>query len=152
MRKHLVWVLGLALAIGIANVAVGANFQKITGDVQAEHEPVQDQVYKPGSINVITETGDNDGNVSPATRAQVFFDDDLRFFTKGVPTCDAAKLTNTTTAQAKARCGNAQVGAGAATVALAGNPDPSSAWRGRDRVQRHAEERQAGDPAALAYG
>ena len=31
MRKHLVWVLGLALAIGIANVAVGANFQKITG-------------------------------------------------------------------------------------------------------------------------
>ena len=125
MRKHLVWVLGLALAIGIANVAVGANFQKITGEFKPNTN-LSKTKYKAGSVNVITETGDNDGDVSPAIRAQVSFDDDLTFFTRGVPTCKESDLTQTTTAQAKAKCGKSQVGAGAATIALAGNPDPAA--------------------------
>jgi hypothetical protein len=125
MRKHLVWVLGLALAIGIANVAVGANFQKIDGTFKPNTK-LSKTKYKPGSVNVITETGDADGNVSPAIRAEVSFDDDLSFFTKGIPTCKESELTQTTTAQAKAKCGDAQVGAGAATVGIGGNPDPAA--------------------------
>ena len=122
MRKHLVWVLGLALAIGIANVAVGANFQKITGTFKPNTN-LSKTKFKPGNLNVITETGDQDGSVSPATRAKVFFDDDFRFTTRGLARCQPDQLTNTSTQQAKARCGNAQVGAGAATVALGGSTD-----------------------------
>ena len=123
MRKHLVLVLGLALAIGVANVAVGANTQTISGEFKPNTN-LSKTIYKPGALNVITATGDSDGNVSPATRAQVFFDDDFKFFTKGIAKCNPDKLTNTTTPQARnGPCKNAQVGAGAATVALAGNPD-----------------------------
>jgi hypothetical protein len=125
MRKHLIWVLGLALAIGIASVAVGANSQKITGEFKPNTN-LSKTKFKGGSVNVITETGDTDGNVSPAVRAQVSFDDDMSFFTKGLPTCRESELTQTTTAQAKAKCGDAQVGAGGATVAIGGNPDPSA--------------------------
>ena len=122
MRKHLVWVLGLALAIGIANVAVGANFQKITGTFKPNTN-LSKTKFKAGSVNVITETGDQDGSVSPATRAKVSFDDDLRFTTRGLAQCDPSRLTNTSTEQAKARCRAAMVGSGAATVALGGSTD-----------------------------
>lgn len=123
MRKHLIWVLGLALAIGIANVAVGANSQTISGEFKPNTN-LSKTKYKPGSLNVITATGDTDGNVSPATRAQVFFDDDLTFFTRGIAKCNPARLTNTTTAQARnGPCKAAQVGAGTAMVAIAGNTD-----------------------------
>ena len=125
MRKHLIWVLGLALAIGVANVAVGANFQKITGTFKPNTN-LSKTKFKAGSVNVITETGDADGSVSPATRAKVYFDDDLRFTTRGLAICQPSRINNTSTAQAKARCGNAQVGAGAATVALGGSTDPAA--------------------------
>lgn len=125
MRKHLVWVLGLALAIGVANIAVGANTQKITGTFKPNTN-LSATNFKPGNLNVVTETGDTDGNVSPATRAKVFFDDDLRFTTRGLARCTPSQLNNTSTAQAKARCGNAQVGAGAALVALGGSTAPSA--------------------------
>jgi hypothetical protein len=127
MRRHLVWVLGLALAIGIANVAVGANFQTIDGTFKPNTK-LSKTKFKGGSVNVVTTTGTNDGSrVAPAVRAQVWFDDDMSFFTRGVARCNASRLTQTTTAQAKARCGAAQVGAGSATIALAGNPDPAAA-------------------------
>lgn len=125
MRKHLIWVLGLALAIGVANVAIGANFQKISGTFKPNTK-LSKTKYKPGSVNVITQTGDSDGNVDPAIRAQVSFDDDLSFFTKGIPTCKESDLTQTTTEQAKAKCGKAVVGTGAATVGIGGNPDPAA--------------------------
>jgi hypothetical protein len=129
MRKHLVWVLGLALAIGIANVAVGANFQKITGTFKPNTN-LSKTKYKAGSVNVITETGDADGTVSPATRAKVFFDDDLRFTTRGIPKCDPAKLVDTSTEEAKSRCRSAIVGAGEATVALGGQSQNPNALLG----------------------
>jgi hypothetical protein len=112
-------VLGLALAIGVANIAVGANFQKIDGTFKPNTN-LSKTKFKAGSVNVITQTGDQDGSVSPATRAKVYFDDDLRFTTKGVPKCDPAKLTNTSTEQAKSRCRSSLIGGGHATVALGG--------------------------------
>ena len=125
MRKHLVWVLGFALAIAVSSVAVGANFQKITGEFKPNTN-LSKTKFKPGSVNVITETGDEDGSVSPAIRAAVSFDDDMTFFTRGIATCQESELTQTTTAQAKARCGSAQVGAGAATIGLGGSNDPGA--------------------------
>jgi len=129
MRKHLVWVLGLALAIGIANVAIGANSQTIKGTFKAFGNVDLNKTYKPGSLNVITTTNDEDGTVSPAVRAQVYFDRDLRFFTKGIRTCRKSKLEQTDTAQAKKACPGAQVGSGTANIAFAGqaNSDPVKA-------------------------
>jgi len=120
MRKHLVWVLALALAIGVSSLAIGANSQTITAKLGTTKLPKTK--FKGTSINVITTTSDTDGSVSPATRAKISFDDDLQFFTRGIPICDKGDLTNTTTAEAKKVCGKAQVGAGAAEVAIAGDP------------------------------
>jgi hypothetical protein len=118
-RKHLVWVLGLALALGVSNVAFGDNFQKITAAFKPNTK-LSKTKFKAGSINVITSTGDTtDEFVSPAVRAKVFFDDDLRFFTKGIKPC-RANLEQATTEEARSACRASIVGTGAAEVALAG--------------------------------
>jgi len=118
-RKHLVWVLGLALALGVSNLAFGDNFQKI----QATFKPntgLSKTKFKAGSVNVITSTGDSgDDFVSPATRAKVFFDDDLMFFTKGIPPC-RANLEQATTEEARAKCRASIVGTGKGEVAVGG--------------------------------
>jgi hypothetical protein len=122
MRKHLVWVLGLALAVAVAAVAVGANTQSIIAKVGPAKQ--DKNRYGAASINVTTETGSDDGStIAPATRAQIFFDDDLVFNTRGLATCTKAQLENTTPAQAKAKCRRAQVGAGKAEAAVGGNPN-----------------------------
>ena len=119
MRKHLVWVLGLALALGVSNVAFGDNFQEIKATFKPNTK-LSKTKFKPGSINVITTTGDRqDDFVSPATRAKVFFDDDLKFFTKGVPVC-RKNLEQATTEEARALCRASIVGGGAGEVAPAG--------------------------------
>jgi hypothetical protein len=122
-------VLGVALAIGVASLAFGAaNTQTIKGTFKPNTN-LSKTKFKGGSVNVITTTNDadGDGKVAPAIKAQVWFDDDINFFTKGIPTCKESDLTQTTTAQAKAKCGKAQVGSGASTIGLAGQADPSAA-------------------------
>ena len=122
MRKHLIWVLALAAAIGITSVATGANTQTIKGTILPAKQ--KKRVYGPAAVNVITTTGDPDGSVSPATRAQVYFDDDIKFDFRGIKTCAKSKVDgNKTTAAAKAACPNSVVGGGGATIAVAGNPD-----------------------------
>lgn len=123
MRKHLVWVLGLALAVAVSAVAVGANTQKITATVLPAKQ--KKRVFGPASINVVTETGSDDGGtIAPATRARVFFDDDLRFFTRGLAQCRTSQIEDTTTAQARSGpCKASQVGKGTAEAAIAGNPN-----------------------------
>jgi hypothetical protein len=123
MRKHLVWVLGLALAVAVASVAVGAQTQTVSFTMK----PTKQSKTKYGavSINVTTTTGATTGGpgaIKPATRAQLKFDDDFQFFTRGLATCTESQLQNTTTAQAKQRCGSSQVGSGTAEAKIAGDP------------------------------
>ena len=121
MRKHLIWVLALAAAIGITSLATGANTQTIKGTIAPAKQ--KKKRYGAASINVVTQTGDADGSVSPATRAKVFVDDDMRIDFRGIAKCAKSKIDgNKTTAQAKAACPAAVIGAGNASVAIAGNP------------------------------
>ncbi|MFN2612336.1 MAG: hypothetical protein ABR536_03075 [Solirubrobacterales bacterium] len=60
-----------------------------------------------------------------ATNVNIDFDNDFKFTTKGIATCNPILLTGTTTAQAIAVCGASQVGAGSAT--LGGIAGPASA-------------------------
>ena len=122
MRKHLIWVLALAAAIAVSGIAVAENTQTIKATATPNKLPKKGKP-KGLALNVITTTNDSDGDVDAADRAQVFFDDNLFFFTRGIPTCEKSQVEGKTTAQAKAACGPAQVGAGAATVGIGGNPD-----------------------------
>jgi hypothetical protein len=60
-----------------------------------------------------------------ATLVNIDLDNDFKFTTKGLPTCNPTSLTGTTTAQAQAVCGTSQVGTGSAI--LGGIAGPASA-------------------------
>jgi hypothetical protein len=125
LRKHLIWVVALTAAVAavaVGGIATAENSQTINAAVTPSKLPKTGPA-KGVAINVVTTTNDTDGDVDAATRAQVFFDDDLSFFTRGVKTCTKSQVEGKTTAAAKAACGKAQVGAGSADVGIGGNPD-----------------------------
>jgi len=65
-----------------------------------------------------TTTTNPNGVPSPAVRAVVDFDKNASLYTKGVPTCDPAKLQSTSTEAALTACGNAKIGSGAGAALL----------------------------------
>lgn len=123
MRKHLVWILGVALAIGVASIAIGANVHSIKAQVTPAKQD-KDR-YGPASFNFTTaSTCQGDGcTLNAANRVRVYIDNDLKLTTRGLAQCPASRLADTTTAQAKARCGNALVGAGRTVAFIGGNPN-----------------------------
>lgn len=129
MRKHVVWVLALsaAIAVAVAGIATGAdNTQTINAAISPSKLPKQKT--KGAAINVLTTTGDgnNDGEIDQAHRAEISFDDDIVFKTKGVAQCAKNQIDPPSqplsTQEAKAKCPKAVVGSGQAQVALAGIP------------------------------
>jgi len=76
------------------------------------------------SIAVLTTTGAvvAGEQIAPATRAQIFFDDDFVFTAAGLPVC-RANLNGISAAMARAACPTSIVGTGAGRVALAGFTD-----------------------------
>lgn len=132
MRKHLVWVLAVALAVAVAGVAVGKNTQGLTAQVGPSVVAKLPKTHlKSTKLRTVTTTNcaapcSGAGAIKPVTKAQVSFDNDIVFTTKGLATCPKSKLDATTTSQAKAACPKAIVGHGQAKVAVAGNPDPAA--------------------------
>jgi hypothetical protein len=125
-RKHLVWVLGLALALGVSAVAVGAGNTDNTQEMAVTVTSSKQSKTKFGNVKLrsLTTTGTTaSGNfaITPVDKATIYYDKDIKFDTKGLPQCSKS-LAGLTTAQAKARCGKAIVGKGAAVVKIAGNP------------------------------
>jgi hypothetical protein len=141
-------VLSLAVAVAAIGVtsAIGANSQTIKATVAPVKQ--KKRAFGKASINVVTKTNDTDGSVSPATRAQVFFDDDIRFDTRGVARCKESDVSgNKTTIAAKAACPRSVVGAGNASIAVAGNPDaPATA-----KVTAFNGVPQGGKPVILLH-
>jgi hypothetical protein len=75
----------------------------------------------PASLKVTTKTTSTtaaNGVPSPAVRAVVDFDKSASLFTKGVPTCDPAKLQSTSTEAALQACGKAKIGGGGGVALL----------------------------------
>jgi hypothetical protein len=125
MRKHFIWVLGLALAVGIAGVAFAGGGQEHT--VKAKVLPAKQDKnrFGPASFNFTTAStcsGDN-CRLNAANRVRVYIDDDIRLTTRGLPVCQPSRLADTTTAQARARCRSSQVGQGNTIAFIAGNPE-----------------------------
>lgn len=131
MRKHLVWALGLALAVGVSAIAYGANTTQNTQKMKVTLTPNKGGKTKGKfvSLRSLTTTGTKTSGtyaLTPVSKAQIFYDKDIAFDTKGLKTCDSATIQGTTTAAALAACGPAKVGKGQAVVQIAGDPAPAN--------------------------
>jgi hypothetical protein len=120
MRKHLIWALGLALALASVGIASAApNTQTIDAKVKPKKLPASGA---GGPIKLTVDVAStNSGNPfqvpNPTTRARVDFDKDLKYQQKGYPTCDTSGFTSaTTTEQAKAECSDSQIGSGSSAI------------------------------------
>jgi hypothetical protein len=73
----------------------------------------------PASLEVTTLTtsvSNPTGVPSPAIHATIDFDKNATLFTKGLPTCDPAKVQNQSTENAERACKSAKIGSGHATA------------------------------------
>ena len=120
MRKHLVWVAGLAAVFAASGIALaaGGTTQKISGKATPSKLPEHKRVGVSLKFSETTGTTDPSG-VQPATReAKIFLDKDFSLTTKGLPKCRVDALIDKSTAEAKAACGDSQVGVGSAVARI----------------------------------
>src|SRR3954454_2874033 len=131
MRKHLIWVVVGVVSVSVAGVAFAANTTTGNQTIGVRPSKLSKKLFK--NVKLHTETtflyngdpGDaQHPTLTPAAASDVKlkFDDDIKFTTKGLPTCKASKLENTTTQQALAKCGKAKVGTGSAEVGVVATP------------------------------
>jgi hypothetical protein len=118
--------LGLALLAAAAAVASVASGDTVTaGNLTIEVEgAVSPQKLSrttptPITLTVSGSVRTGDGSHPPALKTVALeFDKNGGIYTKGLPTCDPAKLTATLTAQAKQICGPALVGTGTVSAQI----------------------------------
>ncbi|MFN8163095.1 MAG: hypothetical protein U0R26_04545 [Solirubrobacterales bacterium] len=132
MSKRPILILGLAMAVAaIAATAaiagpVGAPVPTKDGNSQAVGSVIGPKklfkkTFTPGTLEVTTKlttsTAPN-GVPNPTVNVVIDFDKNAKIFTKGIPTCDPAKLQNTSTEIAKQQCGKAEIGKGTAEALI----------------------------------
>jgi hypothetical protein len=128
MRKHLIWVLGLVVAlasVAFASLASGApNTQEIQAKVKPKKLPKKERAPISLFVNVAaTNPANEQGVPNPTTFAKVDFDKDVKIQQKGFPTCDPTQFGSQSTVQdVKDACSDAIVGSGTATVVLKSGP------------------------------
>jgi hypothetical protein len=112
----------LATSVAIAGpIVAGPNGNTQSIDVKLSPKALSKTTATPVTLDVTTKTISTtaaSGVPVPAVRAVVDFPKGTSIFTKGIPTCDPAKLQNTSTDDALQACSNAKIGGGAATVLL----------------------------------
>lgn len=120
MRKLLMCVIGIAVAIGSVGAATAAvNTQTIEGTVKPKKLPASGKA-KPIKL-VVDVSSTNSGNANnvpnPTVRARVDFDKDIKYQQKGYPTCDTSGFSSATTVtDSKQECGDALIGSGGAGI------------------------------------
>ena len=123
MRKRPTPIVGLAVAIAAAVVASAAiaahRFRPGRKHAVDRSEVVAEEALEidadprhPERDYENDEHNAANGVPVPAVKAVVDFDKNTKLFTKGVPTCDPAKLQNTSTEIALRECGKAKIGGG----------------------------------------
>ncbi|HUB99454.1 MAG TPA: hypothetical protein VMS11_06490 [Solirubrobacterales bacterium] len=89
------------------------------------------KTFTPGTLEVTTQltTTAASGFPSPTNHVVIDFDQNAKVFSKGVPTCNAALLQNTSTEVALQKCGSAKIGGGTgqAVINLGGRLVPAPA-------------------------
>ena len=118
----------LVASLAIGGVAHGATATlTIDGQVGGKEKPKFDRKkFKPTTIDIDTTTADsaNPAAIPPkVVQTVVEFDSkDVKFDHKAVPGCDPSQISSVTTEEAKATCGDAQVGTGNAIANLPFGP------------------------------
>lgn len=131
MRKRLTLVVALAMSVAtavaaFAGAAKSPTLQGADGNTQSiavNIKPNKRSKTKPRPVTLevktaTTSTTSANGVPSPATRAIVDFPKGLSLFTKGYPTCNQAKIQNTSTEAALEACKRAKIGGGTGTADL----------------------------------
>jgi hypothetical protein len=129
MRKRPTLIVGMvvaAIAAIAASVAVagapvtGADGNSQSIDVKIGPKKLSKTTLTPATLEVTTKvsTSNPTGVPSPATRVTVDFDKNAKLYTKGIPTCTAAQLQNTSTEVAEQACSKAKIGSGHASALL----------------------------------
>jgi hypothetical protein len=113
----------VAVAIPVSAALAGETVTGPDGNTQSlEASVAPAALYKktpsPAALNVEVKTGATSGIPSPAVHDVIDFDQNLSLATKGLPTCNAAQLQNTTTEAAEKACGKAKIGSGTSTTLL----------------------------------
>jgi hypothetical protein len=132
MRKRSLLIAGLAATVAAAIVAsaaiagsTGAGVTTPDGNTQSvgvlvTPKTLAKKTYTAASLEATTKltTSAASGVPSPTVRVVLDFDKNAKLFTKGIPTCDPAKLQNTSTEVAERECGKAKIGSGTASALL----------------------------------
>lgn len=160
MHKRFTLIASLAALVAIA-IPASAAFagETVTGpdgntqSIEASVAPkaLYKKTASPAALNVEVKTGKSDGGVPSAPSHDVIdFDQNLSLATKGLPTCTAAKLQNTSTEAAEAACGKAKIGSGSAITLL----PLSVLYTEPTKVTAYNGAPQGGKPVVLlhAYG
>ncbi len=129
MRRN--QLLAAAVAVLVAAIAAtaawagptvsGADGNTQSIDVQVRPKKLSKKTLTPGTLEVTTlttSTTDPNGVPSPAVSAVIDFNEGMRLYTKGLPTCASALLQNQSTEVAKQVCGKAEIGSGQALAFL----------------------------------
>lgn len=113
-----------AIAASVAMAGAPANSPDGNGQaIDAVFAPkkLSKSEWTPGSLKVTT-TLRNSATPNqvpvPTVHVVIDFDKNARIFTKGIPTCDPAKLQNVSTEIALRECGKAKIGSGKATALI----------------------------------
>ncbi|MGN6815175.1 MAG: hypothetical protein ACTHK3_03710 [Solirubrobacterales bacterium] len=115
-------VAAIAATTAIAGPTVSApdgNTQSI--DAQIRPKKLSKTKLTPGTLQVktvTTSTTNPAGVPSPAIHATIDFDKNAALYTKGLPTCNPAKVQNQSTENAERACGRAKIGSGTAIAYL----------------------------------
>jgi hypothetical protein len=129
MQKRFISIASLAalvaIAIPVSAALAGETVTEPDGNTQSIEASVAPKaLYKktasPAALNVEVKTGTTatSGVPSPAVHDVIDFDQNLSLATKGLPTCTAMQLQNTTTEAAEQACGKAKIGSGSAITLL----------------------------------
>ena len=109
-------------SVALAGQAVtGADGNSQSIDVKVTPTKLSKSDYTPGALKVstmLTNSTSPTGVPAPAVHVAFDFDKRVKLFTKGLPTCDPAKIQSASTEVAEQDCGKAKIGSGRAGVLL----------------------------------
>jgi hypothetical protein len=165
MRKRPSLILGLAVVVAgvvAASAAIaaplGAGVATPNGNVQSIGVLITPKklakaapktAATPANLEVTTKLTNASSPVpKPTVRVVVDFDKNASIFTKGLPTCDPAKLQNTSTEVALQQCGRAKIGSGTAAALL---PASSQIYTVNQTVTAFNGVPQGGKPSVILH-
>ena len=162
MRKRSFLIAGLTAAVAAAIVAsaaiagsTGAGVTTPDGNtqsvgVQVTPRKLYKKTFTPANLEATTKLTTSAASTvpSPTVRVVLDFDKNAKLFTKGIPTCDPAKLQSTSTTVALQQCGSAKIGSGTATALL---PVGSTVYTVNQVVTAFNGVPQGGKPVVILH-